>query len=133
MGRETELVRRILVAASGADARLFRQNVGMGWVGTIAERTPSRLVLTDYRPFHAGLCEGSSDTIGLARVIVTPDMVGRPVAAFTAIEVKTKTGRVSPQQQKFIGFVRQFGGIAGVARSPEEAVQIIKAGPLPVE
>lgn len=129
MGAETGLVRRILVATSSADARLFRQNVGMAWVGDIVERTRTRLVLENYRPLHAGLCEGSSDTIGLSRVLITPDMVDSRVAVFTAIEAKTAKGRVSPKQQNFIGFVQQFGGIAGVARSPDEAVQIIKAGP----
>lgn len=129
MGAETGLVRRILVATSAEDARLFRQNVGMAWVGDIVDRTRTRLVLENYRPLHAGLCEGSSDTIGLSRMLITPDMVGSRVAVFTAIEAKTAKGRVSPKQKNFIGFVQQFGGIAGVARSPEEAVQIIKAGP----
>lgn len=129
MGAETGLVRRILVATSAEDSRLFRQNVGMAWVGDIVERTSHRLVLENYRPLHAGLCEGSSDTIGLSRVLVTPEMVGSRIAVFTAIEAKTARGRLSPKQQNFIGFVRNFGGIAGMARSPEEAVQIIKAGP----
>lgn len=129
MGIETGLVRRILVATSNFGSRLFRQNVGMAWTGDIVERTPRRIVLENYRPLHCGLVEGSSDAIGLTPIVITQDMVGSTVAVFTAIEVKTKTGRVSEKQKKFIAFVKQFGGIAGVARSPDEAVQILKEGP----
>lgn len=126
---ETELVRRILMAATQEGARLFRQNVGMGWAGTVIERTPARLVLENYRPLHAGLVKGSSDMVGLHPVLVTEQMVGSRLAVFTGIEAKTKRGRATKEQENFIRFVRQFGGIAGIARSPDEAVQIIKAGP----
>ncbi len=61
---------------------------------------------------------GGSDLIGF-----TP-IDGR--AIFTAIEVKTKTGRVTPEQQNFIDVIRRAGGIAGIARSPEEARGIIR-------
>ena len=72
------------------------------------------VLLDEPRRLHAGLCVGSSDIIG-----ITPD--GR----FLAVEVKTKTGRVSDEQQRFIDAVRRKGGVAGVARSVEEALQIL--------
>lgn len=101
----------------------------MGWAGTVVERSKTRLVLEDPRPLHAGLVKGSSDIIGLTRLLITQEMVGARLAVFTGIEAKMPRGRVTSEQEKFIRFVRQFGGIAGVARSPEDAVQIIKAGP----
>jgi hypothetical protein len=59
-------------------------------------------------------------------VVITSDMVGQQLAVFTSIEVKTPTGRVSPQQQAWLGVVQGAGGIAGVARSVEDAVRIIE-------
>jgi hypothetical protein len=53
-------------------------------------------------------------------------MVGQRVAIFAAIEVKTPTGRPTEEQINFIGRVNKAGGIAGIARSPEDAIEILK-------
>jgi hypothetical protein len=52
-------------------------------------------------------------------------MVGQKVAIFTALEVKTPTGKVSPQQQKFIDMVRKHGGIGAVVRSIDDATNLL--------
>jgi hypothetical protein len=44
------------------------------------------------------------------------------VDVFLAIEVKSETGRLRPDQENFIQVVRSAGGRAIVARSVEEAV-----------
>lgn len=41
------------------------------------------------------------------------------------IEVKTPTGKPSPEQIKFINRMRQLGHRAGIARSVEEALDIV--------
>lgn len=46
-------------------------------------------------------------------------------AQFLAIEVKTATGIVSQSQRDFINLVRRHGGLAGVARSIQDAKDII--------
>lgn len=43
---------------------------------------------------------------------------------FLAVEVKTATGRIRPEQETFIAAVKRAGGRAGVARSPEDALRI---------
>jgi hypothetical protein len=43
-------------------------------------------------------------------------MVGKRIAVFTAVEVKTKTGRVSDEQKRFIKNVNDAGGIAKIER-----------------
>jgi hypothetical protein len=83
-------------------------------------------MLKDPRPLHAGLCQGSSDLIGYTTIKITPEMVGKDLAIFTALEVKTTTGRATPKQVNFIEQVRKSGGIAGIVRTPEEAVNIIQ-------
>lgn len=49
--------------------------------------------------------------------------VGRGYIAW--IEVKTPTGKPSPEQIKFINRMRQLGHRAGIARSVEEALEIV--------
>lgn len=89
------------------NARLFRNNVGM------------------INGVQFGLCVGSSDLIGFQSVTITPEMVGQKVAIFTAIEVKTETGKVSPAQIKFTEMVNKFGGIGAIVRSVNEAVEVL--------
>jgi hypothetical protein len=112
MKHETALHRRMLLELGRGSARLFRQNVG---VATFPDG--ARVVY--------GLTPGSSDLIGWNSVEITPDMVGKRVAVFCAIEVKTQTGRLSRAQENFLEAVKRAGGRAGVARSVEEAQQII--------
>ncbi len=57
--------------------------------------------------------------------MITPEMVGQQVAVFTSIEVKSSTGRVRPEQQQWIDAVQAAGGIAGVARSVEDAQSLL--------
>jgi len=52
---------------------------------------------------------------------ITPDMVGQQVAVFTSIEVKSATGRLRPDQRQWMEAVQAAGGIAGVARSVDDA------------
>lgn len=68
---------------------------------------------------------GGSDLIGYRRVRVTEEMVGQEIAQFAAVEVKTPRGRVKAEQQQFIDHVLSAGGVAGVARSVDEAQNIL--------
>jgi len=74
-----------------------------------------------------GLCKGSADLIGYRSIAITPDMVGTTVAVFLSIEVKTATGKLRPEQQQWLDAVQAAGGIAGVARSVEDALRIVTA------
>jgi len=131
---EHEIQQRILLSLGNGDTRLWRNNVALGWVGQAqqirqpctVQLRPGDVVIRNGRPLHAGLCTGSSDLIGLHRIVVTPDMVGRPVALFTAIEVKGPRGRASPEQLAFVDTVRRMGGIADITRSVDHAQSILK-------
>jgi hypothetical protein len=52
-------------------------------------------------------------------------MVGQRIAVFLSIEVKTPTGRLRPEQRQWLDAVQAAGGIAGVARSVEDALHIV--------
>lgn len=124
--KESNAMRRIMLAVSAAGSRVFRNNTGMGWVGEIINQSSSAITLRNPRPLHAGLCKGSSDLIGWTPVTITPDMVGRTVAVFTAIETKSRHGRASDDQIIFVDAIRRAGGIAGVAFNEGQAVALIK-------
>ena len=111
-GAETTTLRKIMKLCSRVGARLFRNQVG-------------HYLLMDGRRVTSGLCPGSSDLIGWVPVVITPAMVGRKVAVFTAIEVKTKTGRVQDNQENFIEQVNLAGGIGGVIREENDALDLI--------
>lgn len=84
---------------------MFRINVGKGY-------TP------DGRYFDTGVPKGFSDLFGVRKAD------GKAVF----IEVKTFKGRPTDQQKNFLETMRKSGAIAGVCRSPEEAVQLVKGG-----
>jgi len=73
----------------------------------------------------------SSDLIGITEIVITPDMVGKTVGVFTAIEVKREDwqprgDKREKAQQAFIDWVIARGGIAGFANSVERFKQILK-------
>lgn len=120
---ETNLMHSIMLADHGC--RLFRNNVGQGWTGSkIIRNTNGTITILDPRPLNAGLCKGSSDLVGFRTTEITADMVGKKIAIFTAIEVKTKTGKPSTDQLRFVNRVKELGGIAGIARSVDDVLAI---------
>ena len=124
---ESEISKQIAVGLSihsVGKITTWRNNVGNGVCGKIKDLGSGQFHVSAGRRVQYGLCPGSSDMIGLTRITITPDMVGTTLAVFTAIEVKTKTGRATPEQELFINFVRQSGGYAGIARSVDDAVAI---------
>lgn len=102
---EHKIQNEIRIALSEAGCITFRMNVGK-------MKTP------DGRYFSTGVPVGFSDIFGFRK------SDGR---AFF-IEVKTKKGRLSPYQKTFLEAMQNSGAIAGVCRSPEDAVKLIFGG-----
>ena len=73
-----------------------------------------------------GLCPGSSDLIGLRQLRIEEQHLGLELAVFCALEIKTPPGRPTAEQRQFLEVIRSRGGLAGVARSVEEARQILQ-------
>jgi hypothetical protein len=109
---EQQIQQHIRLTCSTGAIRLFRNNTG-----TLKDQHG--------RPVQFGLCKGSADLIGWRTVTVTPEMVGTTVAVFTSIEVKTATGRLRTEQQQWLDAVQAAGGIAGVARSVDDALDLL--------
>lgn len=100
--RESNIQKLIMLALSEAGCIVWRNNVGV-------------LKNDAGIPIRFGLCVGSSDIIGIS-----------PNGAFLAVECKTTRGRPTPEQLRFIEAVKSKGGIAGICRSPEDALALIK-------
>ena len=115
---ESELQREIQKAVTPLGVRLFRHNVAEGWMGD-AQITHHEGGISVYiphaRPLHAGLVVGGSDLLGW-----------NSRGLFTAVEVKSKLGRLTEQQSNFIDQVRASGGIALCARSVADVLEVLK-------
>lgn len=86
----------------------------------------------DGRPVKIGE-PGVSDLIGVVSHVIRPEDVGKTVGVFVAMETK-KEGRDTTakarreSQGAFIARVRALGGIAGIVRSEEESLALLKNG-----
>lgn len=114
MNPETKIQNNIMLALSNQGCLVFRNETAGAWVGEVIHKEANQVTLTNARMMLFGLALGSSDIIGIA-----------PCGRFLAIEAKTKTGRPTQQQLAFIDAVRKNGGIAGIARSVQDALDLI--------
>lgn len=101
---ESTIQKQIMLALSDAGCLIWRNNSG----AYTDQRSGSFVRYGVGQP-------GGSDLIGITAA-------GR----FLAVEVKTPKGRPTKQQLQFIEAVRSKGGIAGICRSPEDALQLIR-------
>ena len=110
---EMNRLRAIMLGLSTPGVRLFRNNCGA-------------LKDAEGRLIRYGVANpGGSDLIGWRSIIVTPDMIGQKIAVFLAIEVKGEQGKATDHQRNFISRVKADGGLAGVARTVDDARGII--------
>jgi hypothetical protein len=124
--RESVAQAEILLAIGGRpDVRAFRNTVGEGWVGKAKRLDGGAVLIRNSRYVTFGLAPGSADLIGWHSVLVTPDMVGRRLARFAGWEVKSSDGESRDNQERFLAMLDSHGGIAGIVRSPEEALRTL--------
>lgn len=115
---ESLLGKQIQIRLATIGARLFRNNVAKAYVGNVVHWIKKHqtitveagdVVIKQGRIISCGLGEGSSDYVGVYKGL------------FTAVEVKTLTGRPTEMQTNFINMVNNSGGIGFIARSAEDA------------
>lgn len=126
--KENVLIKKILLKMS--DYVLFRNNVGVGYIGKIKYCAAKSsyvniflnrgdIILENPRRFTSGLGVGSSDLIGWHEVIITQEMVGKKIAVFTAVEAKTGKLTATEEQNRFISAIKNNGGEAYVFRESD--------------
>jgi hypothetical protein len=125
---EASILKRILYAlGSRVGTRLFRNTVGVAYVGRIIAKSAGRITLDPFRVVTHGLAPGSSDLIGWHTITVDRSMIGTKVAVFLAVEVKSRQGTLQPEQSAFLAAVERAGGIAICARDETEAAKVLDA------
>jgi hypothetical protein len=95
--RETEITRAIRGVLNGLGVYHFKVLQGLGC--------------------HPGV----SDIIG----VVPPSIKREWAGKILAIEVKTPRGRLSDYQKRFLAMIKRDGGIAGVARSVDDLIDLL--------
>lgn len=120
--RPEALLERHVLAAVGRLQRtthptlvVYRNEVGAGFTGDIA-----RIV-----------CPACRDAIARHRIVYglgtgSPDLVGVVQGRAFGLELKSSTGRVRPEQERWHEAARRRGVPVGVVRSVEEAIAIIR-------
>ena len=108
---ESDFMRQIMLLATQAGARVFRNNVGLAWMGK-KSRQGSTVTIQGAVPVKFGLCVGSSDLIGWVPV--------------TAIETKGHRTGITPEQVNFLSQVANGGGIAIISREQHDTERILR-------
>ena len=115
MNQETKLMRLIMVALSANECICWRNETSGAYMGQVIHKDARIVTLSNASFMTFGLCVGSADIIG----------VYKPTGQFLAVEVKTEKGRATKEQINFIEQVRAANGIAGIARSVQEAIDLL--------
>lgn len=111
MGKQENDVTQKILAAIAGKAKVGRVQCGI-WE-------------TKHGAFVHGAPDGTADLCGWKSIVVTPDMIGKKMAVFVGIEIKTKTGRVGAAQKAFRRAVIRDGGICGVCRTEDDAEKLL--------
>jgi hypothetical protein len=113
---EAAIQAEILRECCRGPTRLFRNTVGVGWVGRVIRQEDGLVVLTNARRQTFGLVPGSGDLIGWHG------------ARFLSVEVKSRAGSPSAEQRQWMAAVQRAGGLAGIARSVEDVARLLGEG-----
>lgn len=117
------------IVVSKEGGKSFRNNVGGAWSGKkVSEYTKGGkryAVIENPRWITFGLIKGSADRIGWKTVTITADMVGRKIAQFLSLEMKTETGRARKDQITWHENVWRDGGLTGFVRCDDDVRRIM--------
>lgn len=83
------------------------------------------VLLKQPRRVDYGLVQGSADLIGWRSLVITPDHVGKTIAQFLSLEVKTDTGKPTDAQTIWLQNVQRAGGAAGIVRSIDDVNEVL--------
>ena len=107
---------------------IMRANVGTGWIGDFVKNADDSITIYKPRRFQTGLPAGFPDLFGYKSLIITPEMIGKTIAQFAFVEVKTPKGKASKEQKEMHKQLIEAGAIGGIARSAEEAIKLLRGG-----
>lgn len=124
MAERDELIDPLLLKLTNRGHRFFRNNSGVAFHkdGSVVR-------------YGLPALGGGPDLIGWTVLTCTPQMVGRHVALFSGIELKTGTLRPTVEQLAFLGAIHLNGGVSlwgrdvtTILAAHEAAVEAITRG-----
>lgn len=114
--KETNILKETMMEASKLGLVVFRNNRGLFYT------------LDKKRKVRAGIeMNGSCDLIGWTKIKIDSSMVGKYIAVFTAIEVKTEKGVLSKEQAHFIKKSSEDGAMSFEIRDHKSLIEKINA------
>jgi len=129
MKSESDVQQEIQTAARYFNCQLMRNNSGA--LPDVTGRTV-RYGLGNISKEHNERIK-SSDLIGFTKILITPDMVGKYVAVFTAAEIKEeewnenkKLDERETAQLNFINWVKANGGFAAFINSVDKLANLFR-------
>jgi len=133
---EQSLLKKFLLEFSRQGSRLFRCNTGMAYTSSLkpirtsqprmVKLEPGDVLLKKARPFQTGWPKGTPDLLGFTSVTIQQDMVGKTVAVFTGVEVKSsKRIRITKEQHAFVRMINDKGGIATIAYGLDDYLKAV--------
>lgn len=127
-------IQSLVMRAIGSqpDMRIFRNQVGLGWVGQLVSHEGGTVVLAHPRRVSMGLTTGSADLIGWYDYVIQPEDVGRQAAVFLSVEIKRPGERPKPHQLNWAEQVTKHGGIHLLATDPKDIHKIDLWKPKPL-
>jgi len=127
MSSESEVQQHIQIQARHFNCTLMRNNNGA------CKDATGRLIRFGLGHVSPNQPSKSSDLIGITSIVITPDMVGKTVGIFTAIEVKApdwkptkKLDEHEIKQNNYLLWVKSLGGIASFANSVDNLNEIFR-------
>jgi len=129
MKDESHVQQEVQIKAMHLNCILLRNNSGAAVDNT------GRLVRYGFGNISKKHSENSksSDLLGITKVTITQEMVGKTVGIFTAVEVKKegwkstkKLDKREQAQENFMEWVRINGGFAGFASDANDLTDILK-------
>ena len=127
--KESSVQQRIRLKAAYLGLHLWRNNNGA------CEDKTGRLIRYGLANESAALNKRikSSDLIGITPITITPDMVGKTIGVFTAVECKPSDWHLTPSDERghaqaaFHTLVRDAGGLAGFVTCEEDLTALLQS------
>lgn len=129
--REKKIINQIVLGLPDNE-RLFRANAGKAWAGSFVSSPLEKIriakqiiaaggryngvVILKHAHAFQGLPAGFPDLFGFEAITITDDMVGKTVAVFEGVEVKTGRLQQTKEQKLFESLIKKMGGIYRLVR-----------------
>lgn len=127
MKDESEISQKVQMAAMNFGCTLMRNNNGA------AVNETGRLIRFGLGHVSPKDNYKSSDLIGITKIVITPDMVGKTIGVFTALEIKKeawdcnkKLDEREIKQSNFLQWVTMNGGIASFVNKVDSLKDIFR-------